>query len=67
MEDEKIREFMEFYLSRSREAIPNTLENLDLGMMQISGKLNGCDLNLAATLAPILRDLAVARAALSSN
>ena len=67
MEDEKIREFMEFYLSRSRESIPNTLENLDFGMMQISEKLNGCDLNLAAALAPILRDLAVARAALSSN
>ena len=63
--EEDKKEKLEQYIKIAN--LLSVAENLDLGMMQISGKLNGCDLNLAATLAPILRDLAVARAALSSN
>lgn len=67
MEDEKIKEFMDFCEETTRVSTQKTLEALDLGIMRISGELIHGDLWTVTALAPVLRDLAAARADLASQ
>lgn len=67
MEDEKIKEFMDFYTRMTRVSTQQALETLDLGIMRISEELIHSDLGTVTALASALRDLAAARADLASH